>query len=110
MSLGQLAKDASRMCGLPKATCMTLLEAGWQLESKMGEPTQWVSPMAQTVVGGVIAAGAMSGSVTSALKARLSYDTLKSESAAAEWLKQENALSDLQFIEYQRAYQQQCAR
>lgn len=47
MSLGHAAEQASRSTGLPKATCMTLLEAGWTLVTDIKEPTRWVSPELQ---------------------------------------------------------------
>jgi len=44
MSLGAAAEGAARRTGLPKATCMTLLEAGWTLIEDIKEPTRWVQP------------------------------------------------------------------
>lgn len=41
MSLKKLAKQASRSCGLPEATCKTLLEAGWGLTLDAKGPTRW---------------------------------------------------------------------
>lgn len=59
MSLGTAAEQASRSCGLPKATCMTLLEAGWTLVTDIKEPTRWVSPARATVTPIVIQPGAI---------------------------------------------------
>lgn len=43
------ADHAVRATGLPKTTCMTLLEAGWTLVTDIKEPTRWLSPEARVV-------------------------------------------------------------
>lgn len=45
-----MAEQAARSCGLPKATCMTLLEAGWTLTMDAKGPTRWEQPIAASRV------------------------------------------------------------
>lgn len=54
MNLGMAADQASRTTGLPKTTCMTLLEAGWTLTMDTKEPTRWVSPVVIPAAGPVL--------------------------------------------------------
>lgn len=49
MTLATAAEQAARATGLPKTTCMTLLEAGWTLITDIKEPTRWLSPEARVV-------------------------------------------------------------
>ncbi|QKO02821.1 hypothetical protein SEA_KELCOLE_69 [Microbacterium phage Kelcole] len=49
MTLATAAEQAARTTGLPKTTCMTLLEAGWTLITDIKEPTRWLSPEARVV-------------------------------------------------------------
>lgn len=42
--LSDAAAQAARTTGLPKVTCMTLLEEGWTLVAEMGKPTRWDEP------------------------------------------------------------------
>ena len=42
--LSDAAEQAARTTGLPKTTCMTLLEDGWTLVMKMNEPSRWEEP------------------------------------------------------------------
>lgn len=42
--LSDAAGQAARSTGLPKATCMTLLEEGWTLVMDATGPTRWEEP------------------------------------------------------------------
>lgn len=42
--LSEAAEQAARATGLPKTTCMTLLEDGWTLVKDITGPTRWEEP------------------------------------------------------------------